>query len=158
MQYEPKNFDSLLGTAGFSDTLLKNHFTLYQGYVKNTNTLITSLAKLTEEGKAIPFWGNHEMAFVHGMLGSDRALKFFLSFGGAELIQGLNVDLQKENRELLHEEHWLGRLQLHTLEENWVEDRRAFRILSRDEQITFVFPLLSYRGVPCQKMMPRPCA
>lgn len=37
--YTPKNFDHLLGTPGFSDTLLKNHFTLYEGYVKNCNLL-----------------------------------------------------------------------------------------------------------------------
>ena len=41
--YTAKNFEALLGTAGFSDTLLKNHFTLYEGYVKNTNTLIETL-------------------------------------------------------------------------------------------------------------------
>ncbi len=40
MAYEAKNFEGLLGTAGFSDTLLKNHFTLYQGYVANVNKLI----------------------------------------------------------------------------------------------------------------------
>ncbi len=43
MPYEPKNFDQLLGTAGFSDALLKNHFTLYQGYVTNTNKLLDLL-------------------------------------------------------------------------------------------------------------------
>ncbi len=37
--YVAKNFETLLGTPGFSDTLLKNHFTLYEGYVKNTNTI-----------------------------------------------------------------------------------------------------------------------
>ncbi len=37
--YEAKNFDHLLGTPGFSDTLLKNHFALYEGYVKNCNAL-----------------------------------------------------------------------------------------------------------------------
>lgn len=47
--YEPKDFSHLLGTAGFSDTLLKNHFTLYQGYVTNTNKLIDIL-KTTEVG------------------------------------------------------------------------------------------------------------
>ncbi|MDP3998161.1 MAG: Fe-Mn family superoxide dismutase [bacterium] len=51
MAYEPKNFDNLLGTEGFSDTLLKNHFTLYQGYVANTNKLIDELAALTKEEK-----------------------------------------------------------------------------------------------------------
>jgi Fe-Mn family superoxide dismutase len=44
MAYEPKNFDGLLGTAGLSDTLLKNHFTLYQGYVANSNKLVDKLA------------------------------------------------------------------------------------------------------------------
>ena len=38
--YEPKDFSHLLGLQGFSDTLLNNHFTLYQGYVKNTNALL----------------------------------------------------------------------------------------------------------------------
>lgn len=38
--YTPKDFSHLLGMPGFSDTLLTNHFTLYQGYVKNTNALI----------------------------------------------------------------------------------------------------------------------
>ncbi|MBI4252656.1 superoxide dismutase [Candidatus Uhrbacteria bacterium] len=42
--YQAKNFDHLLGTPGFSDTLLKNHFTLYEGYVKNTNTFLDLLS------------------------------------------------------------------------------------------------------------------
>jgi len=41
--YTAKDFTSLLGTEGFSDQLLKNHFTLYEGYVKNTNTLTEKL-------------------------------------------------------------------------------------------------------------------
>lgn len=51
MTYEQKNFENLLGIKGFSDTLLKNHFTLYQGYVANTNKLIDSLNLLLKEGK-----------------------------------------------------------------------------------------------------------
>lgn len=49
--YEPKNFDHLLGTPGFSDVLLKNHFTLYQGYVTNTNKLLEELSELTKSDK-----------------------------------------------------------------------------------------------------------
>mgnify|MGYP001773032577 CR=1 FL=1 len=49
--YQAKNFDHLLGTPGFSDQLLKNHFTLYQGYVTNTNKLIEELEVMTKEGK-----------------------------------------------------------------------------------------------------------
>ncbi len=44
--YEQKDFAQLLGTPGFSDVLLTNHFTLYQGYVKNTNTLIEKFKTL----------------------------------------------------------------------------------------------------------------
>ncbi len=52
MAYEVKNYDSLLGTQGMSDTLLKNHFTLYQGYVTNTNKLIDTMMAMVKEGKA----------------------------------------------------------------------------------------------------------
>jgi|SRR6185369_5087687 len=38
--YAPKNYQHLIGIEGLSDVLLTNHFTLYEGYVKNTNTLI----------------------------------------------------------------------------------------------------------------------
>jgi Fe-Mn family superoxide dismutase len=47
--YAPRDFSRLIGTPGFSDKLLNDHFTLYQGYVKNTNTL---LEKMSEEMKA----------------------------------------------------------------------------------------------------------
>ena len=49
--YELKNFENLLGTPGFSDQLLKDHFTLYQGYVKNTNKLRESLENLVWQNK-----------------------------------------------------------------------------------------------------------
>jgi Fe-Mn family superoxide dismutase len=41
MPREPKNFDHLLGgnAKGLSDTQLKAHFTLYQGYVKKLNEI-----------------------------------------------------------------------------------------------------------------------
>lgn len=41
--YEVKKFEHLLGLEGFSDELLKNHFTLYEGYVKNVNGLVDLL-------------------------------------------------------------------------------------------------------------------
>lgn len=52
MPYEPKDFSRLLGTAGFSDTILNNHFTLYQGYVTNVNKLSDNLKTLVESDKA----------------------------------------------------------------------------------------------------------
>lgn len=52
MTYEAQDFDHLLGTEGFSDQLLKNHFSLYEGYVTNVNQLEEDLVYLVQEGKA----------------------------------------------------------------------------------------------------------
>ncbi|MEP7162934.1 MAG: Fe-Mn family superoxide dismutase [Candidatus Moraniibacteriota bacterium] len=51
MAYTAKKFDHLLGLHGFSDALLTNHFTLYEGYVKNTNALSDKLKELSEKGE-----------------------------------------------------------------------------------------------------------
>jgi Fe-Mn family superoxide dismutase len=51
MSYAPQDHSKLLGTPGFSDTLLKNHFTLYQGYVANTNKLLDILGLMVKDGK-----------------------------------------------------------------------------------------------------------
>jgi len=39
MSYTAKDYSKLIGMEGFSETLLRNHFTLYQGYVTNTNKI-----------------------------------------------------------------------------------------------------------------------
>ena len=51
MKYEAKNYEHLLGLAGFSDQLTKNHFTLYSGYVANFNKLNDILIAMEKEGK-----------------------------------------------------------------------------------------------------------
>jgi Fe-Mn family superoxide dismutase len=51
MAYTAKEYARLIGTSGFSDALLKNHFTLYQGYVTNTNKEIELLEQFLKEGK-----------------------------------------------------------------------------------------------------------
>jgi Fe-Mn family superoxide dismutase len=48
--YAAKDFGELVGTEGFSDILLQNHFKLYQGYVKNTNMLLDQLNTLLKSG------------------------------------------------------------------------------------------------------------
>jgi Fe-Mn family superoxide dismutase len=53
MPYEPKNFDALLGTKGLSDILLKNHFTLYQGYVTTTNKTSDALKSAGSAGNGM---------------------------------------------------------------------------------------------------------
>ncbi|MBM4445284.1 MAG: superoxide dismutase [Chloroflexi bacterium] len=51
MAYTAKDYGKLVGMEGFSETLIKNHFTLYQGYVTNTNKLLDTLAAMVKEGK-----------------------------------------------------------------------------------------------------------
>jgi superoxide dismutase, Fe-Mn family len=63
--YNVLDFSKLLGMAGFSDTLLKNHFTLYQGYVNNTNKVMETLDKMVKEGKQ----GEYEFAELKRRLG-----------------------------------------------------------------------------------------
>jgi Fe-Mn family superoxide dismutase len=65
MPYAPQNYDHLLGTPGFSDQLLKNHFTLYQGYVTNTNKLSDLFDAMLKEGKT----GTPEFAELKRRLG-----------------------------------------------------------------------------------------
>ena len=55
MAYAAKDYAKLIGMAGFSETLLKNHFTLYQGYVTNTNKVLETLDQMAKDGKtALP--------------------------------------------------------------------------------------------------------
>ena len=63
--YKILDFSNLLGMAGFSDTLLKNHFTLYQGYVNNTNKILETLEKMLQAGKQ----GEPEFAELKRRLG-----------------------------------------------------------------------------------------
>ena len=58
MSYAAKDYSKLIGMEGFSETLLKNHFTLYQGYVTNTNKVLDTLSQMLKEGKA----GSYEYA------------------------------------------------------------------------------------------------
>jgi len=65
MAYTAKDYNRLIGMEGFTETLLKNHFTLYQGYVTNTNKLMDALSQLLKEGKT----GTPEYAELKRRLG-----------------------------------------------------------------------------------------
>lgn len=65
MPYVAKDYTKLIGMQGFSDTLLKNHFTLYQGYVNNTNKLLDLTSQMVKDGKA----GTPEYSEVKRRLG-----------------------------------------------------------------------------------------
>lgn len=50
--YQPKDFSYLIGMQGFSDDLLKMHFQLYQGYVKQTNYLLDTMDQMRKNGES----------------------------------------------------------------------------------------------------------
>lgn len=65
MAYAPKDYSKLIGMEGFGETLLKNHFTLYQGYVTNTNKALDALDQMLKDGKT----GTPEYAELKRRLG-----------------------------------------------------------------------------------------
>jgi Fe-Mn family superoxide dismutase len=67
MAYAAKDYSHLIGMEGFSQTLLNNHFTLYQGYVTNTNKVLDTLAAMLKEGKV----GSPEYAELKRRLGFE---------------------------------------------------------------------------------------
>jgi len=83
MAYAAKDYSSLLGMEGFSETLLKNHFTLYQGYVTNTNKLSDALASLLQEGKTGPEYAELRRRFGWEWNGMRLHEYYFDNLGGA---------------------------------------------------------------------------
>lgn len=65
MSYTAKDYAKLIGMEGFSETLLKNHFTLYQGYVTNTNKVMDILSQMLKDDKT----GTPEFAELKRRLG-----------------------------------------------------------------------------------------
>jgi superoxide dismutase, Fe-Mn family len=51
MSYTANDYSRLHGMQGFSEKLLNNHFTLYQGYVNNTNKLMQILDTMLKDEK-----------------------------------------------------------------------------------------------------------
>jgi superoxide dismutase, Fe-Mn family len=85
MAYTVKDFGRLLGMEGFSDTLLKNHFTLYQGYVTNTNKLSDTLALMAKEGKmATPEFAELKRRFGWEFNGMRLHEYYFENLGGKD--------------------------------------------------------------------------
>ena len=85
MAYTAKDYASLLGMEGFSDTLLKNHFTLYQGYVTNTNKVADKLGALAADGKfAEPEYAELKRRFGWEFNGMRLHELYFGNMGGTK--------------------------------------------------------------------------
>ncbi len=87
MSYTARDFNSLIGMEGFSETLLKNHFTLYQGYVTNSNKLADILTMLIKEGKLdIPEYAELKRRFGWEFNGMRLHEYYFENLGGKGLL------------------------------------------------------------------------
>ena len=83
MAYTAKDYGKLIGMEGFSETLLKNHFTLYQGYVTNTNKLVDILGQMLREGKtATPEYAELKRRFGWEFNGMRLHEYYFENLGG----------------------------------------------------------------------------
>ena len=83
MPYAAKDYGKLIGMQGFSETLLKNHFTLYQGYVTNTNKLMDTLGQMLKEGKtATPEFAELKRRFGWEFNGMRLHEYYFENLGG----------------------------------------------------------------------------
>ena len=85
MTYIAKDYSKLIGMPGFGETLLKNHFTLYQGYVTNTNKVLDTLDLMLKEGKtAIPEFAELKRRLGWEFNGMRLHELYFENLGGKE--------------------------------------------------------------------------
>lgn len=110
MQYEQKDYSRLIGMAGFSETMLTNHFTLYGGYVKNINQIITDL-KTTKVNT--PEWNELKRRF--GWEWNGMKMHEFYFGGMTKDVQTINKD-SKLYKDI--EKQWGSY-------EAWLEDLKA---------------------------------
>lgn len=99
MPYTAKDFNALIGMKGFSETLLKNHFTLYQGYVTNTNKVADILAQMLKDGKTgTPEYAELKRRFGWEFNGMRLHELYFGNLGGSGIDKGgkLAKKLEKE--------------------------------------------------------------
>ena len=90
MAYEAKDYGKLIGMEGFSDTLLNNHFTLYKGYVTNTNKALDTMSAMLKEGKtAAPEFAELKRRFGWEFNGMRLHEYYFENLGGKA---ALNAD------------------------------------------------------------------
>ncbi|MCB1109654.1 MAG: superoxide dismutase [Chlamydiia bacterium] len=91
--YQIKDFSYLLGRLdGIDDSVLKMHFTLYQGYVKNTNALAHSLQEMDDQTIA---YGALKRRFAWEYDGMVLHELYFENLGGKQGLSSKSLLYQK---------------------------------------------------------------
>lgn len=85
LDYQAKDYSYLFGMAGFSDQLLKLHFQLYQGYVKNTNQLLARFKEFEAQNRDQTYeYGALKRRFAWEFDGMRLHELYFENLGGSE--------------------------------------------------------------------------
>ncbi|MEM3364590.1 MAG: Fe-Mn family superoxide dismutase [Candidatus Micrarchaeia archaeon] len=114
MAYKQKDFRALLGTSGFSNALLENHFKLYEGYVANFNKLDQSIMQMEKEGK----FGTPDYSELNRRLGWEfNGMRLHELYFGNMIKGGRPLNSTSKLRQLIEKE-W-GSYEL------WEKDFRA---------------------------------
>lgn len=140
--YTPKNFEHLLGLDGFSDTMLKNHFSLYQGYVTNVNTFLTKMNEIREERKGGNDARKEESAELHRRFGWE--------YNGMKLHELYFENMSKENTPLNASSDLYKALvarfgDIETFEQNFTKNVASFRgigwvaLVKRDDSVGVIW-------------------
>jgi len=107
MAYTAKDYTKLLGMEGFSETLLKNHFTLYQGYVTNTNKLVDTLGQMLKEGRTgTPEYAELKRRFGWEFNGMRLHEYYFENLGGKGGLDKANALCKKISEDFGSYESW----------------------------------------------------
>lgn len=88
--YIKKDFSHLLGLDGFSDIMLNNHFTLYEGYVNNTNKFIEKFKNNEIQKGTVEF--------------SELNRRFGWEWNGMRMHELYFENLTKENTQIVNQE------------------------------------------------------
>jgi Fe-Mn family superoxide dismutase len=97
MAYTAKDYAALIGMTGFSEALLKNHFTLYQGYVTNTNKMLETLEQMLKEEKtATPEFAELKRRFGWEFNGMRLHEYYFDALGGNGVVDINNSRLARK--------------------------------------------------------------
>lgn len=107
MAYTAQDFRHLIGMEGFSQTLLSNHFTLYQGYVKNTNKLVDTLATMLKEDRTgTPEYAELKRRFGFEFNGMRLHEYYFKNLGGSGVLDSTGKLAAKLNEDFGSYEAW----------------------------------------------------
>src|SRR5271169_15042 len=99
-EYAAKDYTYLFGMSGFNDALLKLHFQLYQGYVKNTNLLLARLKELEQQEKDLSYdYGALKRRFGWEYNGMRLHELYFDGLGGSEPLDKASDLYQKLSKD-----------------------------------------------------------